>query len=575
MGRIQLVKSIIHGMLVYSFHVYMWPLRLLRSLDSWIKNFIWSGDIHTRKVCTVSWKVLCLPGSAGGLDVKPTRLINESFMLKLAWQLVSSNLQWATLFRRRYFINGRPTLCYVKSSVWSSFRMHVGTILSNSLWVIGTGANINLWTDNWLGESLVDLLHIDPLLHDGFTATVADVIADRVWHLPGNLLPHVSTLLNAIVLPVSPLPDSFVWVHSPDGGLSSRQALSFLRPAAPSLPWATLIWRACIPPSHSFIFWRLMHGKMPMDENLRARGCVMVSVCCFCMKTDETSHHLFLSCPFAVCLWNWLGGKLNCTIDLSSVLSLLSCIPVSCSSQVTDIFVAAVVHTLHIIWISRNFLRFSTTPITVHASQVRLHASVAMSGNISTSQCLSSDAPFLDSFYIHAHHRQIRDVIPVVWKAPSSPWVKVNTDGSVVGNNAACGGLFRDHLGTCLGAFYCNLGTDTVFNSEILGYIFALEFAAQNGWYNIWIERDSTSALMVFRNSTLVPLLLRNRWHNACSSGVQVISSHIFREGNGCADKLASMGHATQGSVWMTSVPPQLRFDFFRDICGFPTYRLP
>ena len=29
MGRVQLVKSIIHGMLVYSFHIYMWPRRLL------------------------------------------------------------------------------------------------------------------------------------------------------------------------------------------------------------------------------------------------------------------------------------------------------------------------------------------------------------------------------------------------------------------------------------------------------------------------------------------------------------------------------------------------------------------
>jgi len=25
MGRVQLVKSIIHGMLVFSFHVYLWP----------------------------------------------------------------------------------------------------------------------------------------------------------------------------------------------------------------------------------------------------------------------------------------------------------------------------------------------------------------------------------------------------------------------------------------------------------------------------------------------------------------------------------------------------------------------
>jgi len=75
----------------------MWPCRLLRLLDSWLKNFIWSGDIHTKKVCTVSWKVLCRPWSSGGLDIKPSRLINDSFMLKLAWNLISSDSQWAVL----------------------------------------------------------------------------------------------------------------------------------------------------------------------------------------------------------------------------------------------------------------------------------------------------------------------------------------------------------------------------------------------------------------------------------------------------------------------------------------------
>jgi len=66
MGRVQLVKSIIHGMLVYSFHVYMWPTSLLNDLDKWLKNFIWSGDVHTRKLCTVSWSVLCRPWEEGG-----------------------------------------------------------------------------------------------------------------------------------------------------------------------------------------------------------------------------------------------------------------------------------------------------------------------------------------------------------------------------------------------------------------------------------------------------------------------------------------------------------------------------
>ena len=69
MGRVQLVKSIVHGMLVYSFHIYRWPIRLVKTLDRWIKKFVWSGDIYTRKICTVSWKQVCLPWESGGLDM--------------------------------------------------------------------------------------------------------------------------------------------------------------------------------------------------------------------------------------------------------------------------------------------------------------------------------------------------------------------------------------------------------------------------------------------------------------------------------------------------------------------------
>jgi len=56
--------------------------------------------------------------------------------------------------------------------------------------------------------------------------------------------------------------------------------------------------------------------------------------------------------------------------------------------------------------------------------------------------------------------------------------MKVNTDGSVIGGHAACGGLFRDSLGTFRGGFYCNIGVQSVYYSEVLGIILTLEYAA-------------------------------------------------------------------------------------------------
>jgi len=75
-----------------------------------------------------------------------------------------------------------------------------------------------------------------------------------------------------------------------------------------------------------------MHGKLPTDDNLRARGCVVVSICILCYAVAESYNHLFLHCPFAVAIWSWLEAQMQCTFDRSSILTLLSVVPRMCSS---------------------------------------------------------------------------------------------------------------------------------------------------------------------------------------------------------------------------------------------------
>lgn len=75
MGTVHLVKSIIHGMLVYSFHIYRWLIKLLLLLDIWITNFIWSCDIHSEKIYNLAWSHICCPWESRGLDLKSTRYI--------------------------------------------------------------------------------------------------------------------------------------------------------------------------------------------------------------------------------------------------------------------------------------------------------------------------------------------------------------------------------------------------------------------------------------------------------------------------------------------------------------------
>lgn len=38
-----------------------------------------------------------------------------------------------------------------------------------------------------------------------------------------------------------------------------------------TLEWVTLIWKICIPPSTSFMMWRLIHNKISLDDNMHTK----------------------------------------------------------------------------------------------------------------------------------------------------------------------------------------------------------------------------------------------------------------------------------------------------------------
>jgi len=38
--------------------------------------------------------------------------------------------------------------------------------------------------------------------------------------------------------------------------------------------------------------------------------------------------------------------------------------------------------------------------------------------------------------------------------------------------------------------FYCNIGLQSVYYAEVMGIILVLEYAAQKGWRNVWLERE-------------------------------------------------------------------------------------
>jgi hypothetical protein len=172
---------------MYSITLYSWPTSLIKNIEKFVRNFIWSGDVDKRKLVTISWKKVCRPYSQGGLNIRSLSKLNKASNLKLCLSFFNSKSSWAkllqsTVVRGKHFIQH-----HIHSSIWSSIKVEVSTMFQNLIWLLGNGENINFWNDNWCCTSLSDLFNIPDHISKSLSSRVSDYILDGQWNLPPQL----------------------------------------------------------------------------------------------------------------------------------------------------------------------------------------------------------------------------------------------------------------------------------------------------------------------------------------------------------------------------------------------------
>ncbi|KAK2364421.1 hypothetical protein QL285_089294 [Trifolium repens] len=583
-GRVQLVKSVIQSMLTYSIAIYSWPSSLLKDLEKCIRNFIWSGDLDKRKLVTVSWKKLCRPLAQGGLNVRSLTHLNKASNLRLCWSMTNSQASWAVLLRDRVFRKGKAIRYHISSSLWSSIKEEFGVIKDNSVWLLGNGANINFWLDNWCGDPLAEQLHIPVPLRGSLSSTVSDFICNGQWSIPSPLLAMFSNLhaiISKVLIPLEACNDRFLWKHTDSGDLELKQAYIFKCQQVQDLHWAKQIWNVAIPPSKSLMVWRLMHDKMPTDEKLMERGCVIPSMCNLCNNHVESSFHLFFECPYAIRLWSWLAGCLNVTLQFQSKEDIWKLCDWNWSPQCKVTITAAIINLLNTLWHVRNKARFDNTLLSWQSAISLIISNTALSGNntVNTSSNSLRDFSFLKKFNIFIHPPRPTVLKEVLWSPPMLDWYKCNIDGAFCGSsgNASCGGIFRNHEAEFVYGFAEPLTVTNAFCAELCGFMRAIEIAYNKHWNHLWIESDSLSVVSAFHHpAKSVAWSLSNRWKNVIfmASQMNIIVTHIYREGNQVADLLANYGLTIGSFVFWDDTPLFVRDCVAKNRQGFPYFRL-
>lgn len=226
-GRILLVKFVIHSMLVHSISVYSWPSALLKDIDRWSKNFIWSGDVNKRKMVIVAGHKICKPYDQGGLGIRSLTTLNEATNLKLSWDMLNSSEPWAISLKSKAIKNRKPISHHIFSSIWSSVKNDYSKLVDNSTWLLGTSENIKFWLDSWCGEPLANRFNLPVNAATHLSSNVKDFISEYNWSIPTSVqiqFPQLQSILMKTTIPRVHIEDRLVWKDSSTGGLSLKDA---------------------------------------------------------------------------------------------------------------------------------------------------------------------------------------------------------------------------------------------------------------------------------------------------------------------------------------------------------------
>ncbi|XP_062028853.1 uncharacterized protein LOC133744833 [Rosa rugosa] len=290
-------------------------------------------------------------------------------------------------------------------------------------------------------------------------------------------------------------------------------------------------------------------------------------------------HHLFVNCLAVAGIWDWIFPlfrlHFNPTYETSEFFqeNLIS----NFSFSTKLLWFLSVCNVFWCVWTERNSLKHDGGVFEPYRFKQKVTLSISEFASLIFS---SSSAPQSVPIFRLLGLSQLRPTAPriiqVIWYPPPPLWVKVNTDGSYHDQlQAGCGGVFRGSEASFLGAFTKKVVVPCALDAELIAVIEAIRLACLKGWLNLWVEVDSLILLSFINDPLKVPWRLRTQWKNCLhmSRQLNIHFSHIYREGNSVADKLATFGALHGDSVWWDVMPQFLHLALGGDFSGRPSYR--
>ncbi|GLT63048.1 hypothetical protein SLA2020_356420 [Shorea laevis] len=567
-GRVTLTSSVLAAIPNYYMQTMLLPASVHTELDQISRNFIWGSEDNQKRIHLVGWQTVTQPKVLGGLGLKSSKEANLAAMSKLNWRLYTEKDKlWCNVFRSKYNLSDcHSPLSTSGSPIWKAIVKGYDTFRAGIKWIPRSGGNVRFWIDCWCCDIPLISCIYGPhtpgfeliTVAEFFTAgaSAADLIA---YPIPTDIEP----LIQAVPISLFALrDDTFSWVGSSNGSFSSASAYCITK----NLPLKLLedwrwVWKSYTYPKIQYFLWLLAHDRLKCFSFLHRLGIISSPLCPLCHLEDETVEHLIRSCPVSIAI---LSAVLPGVLSQDQLnLDFLSWLKTNCSRMNTNVVLNipwAVVFCFAVwgIWLHRNQLIHGSNPYGTATSKRLI---LEKASEFWAGQSLPTSHSCGSSFF--------------KWSKPLSPFIKLNTDGSVLGNpgGAASGGLFRDHNGSWIIGFARKIGITNSLAAELWALRDGLALAVTHSYSHLVVETDSSTAFNFMMNTPCIShplssLILDCRDLLRLIPNVQIL--HIKRQSNMVADQIARMGHSLQQDfVVLPHCPVNVKLLCILDIMGY------
>ena len=148
-----------------------------------------------------------------------------------------------------------------------------------------------------------------------------------------------------------------------------------------------------------------------------------------------------------------------------------------------------------------------------------------------------------------------------MWEKPPIGWIKLNTNGSIIGciERTGCGGVVRDEHGNWVVRFTRHVGATNTFAAELWGLRDGLLLCSSLNISCLIVEIDAKVIVDAIKNSAYVNQIISpilDYCRQLMTGFQQVQLKHCYRQANRCADLMARIRVDQELDYILFSSPP-------------------